>query len=301
MAKETQQPTQENLEAKQKKLERAIEKISVVSETIGSSFAQKRLAGLSGVDFLEGAIQLGSAIEQIKERLANRARPELLLRESTVEEELKRVREKALKDNFETIRRAAQQGLIPSYVLEEASKQLVDLGLTPEIPQITKQKEKGEVALGSNEMAALTVYLTGSEATLDSIVDLLRNNDNGKSIERRQVTRILSSIADVLYQKLLLNEISEDEHSLWNILKRQVHQVDDREALKEFRAGLRMWKRKQTPVRQIESTTQEPGELSDSLPTQDNTQVKESIAEEDLDGAKNDRGVFNRFKGWFRR
>lgn len=122
--REREQSQLSQLQDKLSRINRAITKIDVVSQTIGTSAFNRRLnlCDLRGEAFLDAAVCVG----KIKEALEERTRPTLLSKREETEREIENFagRISKAKEDVAKIRQLVQKGLLSKKVLEKAYQEL---------------------------------------------------------------------------------------------------------------------------------------------------------------------------------
>lgn len=121
MTNERQPYNQADLQERLRKTGEALKKVSTVSLTIGETLAQKRLTGLDSEQYLEAASQVVKDSSLIRDRLEGIAKPYLLARKKNLEREIEILRDPSIvEEKVERIRRFAQNGSLPAWVLSSA-------------------------------------------------------------------------------------------------------------------------------------------------------------------------------------
>jgi len=164
MTKEQEPQSLKELQEKRTKIDRALAKIEVVSQTIGTSTFNRRfdLSRLSGEEFLEAAVKVGRVQEALKEK----ARPTLIARKEEVEREIENFdRIQKARQKFEEVRQFVQRGLLPRSALEKAKEALdaIREGLAPTLTPVTVPPRFERIASQPESQTAIEVDIAVEE------------------------------------------------------------------------------------------------------------------------------------------
>lgn len=141
----------EELHKEHNRINRALEKVDTVSQTIGTPAFERPeldLSRLQGEPLLDAAVRVG----RIKQALEKRAKPTLLFQKRKTEEEIENnPRVQKVIEHVGEIRRLVQGNFLPGSVLEEAERIMVgfrqgsaDTGI-PEKPAYLRLFQRGKV------------------------------------------------------------------------------------------------------------------------------------------------------------